>query len=263
MNLNEAHLIYFSPCFHTREIARMMGNDLAGRFGLNTPWEHDICTFSPMDEKMEMGARDLAILAAPVYGGRLPKMAVEGFKRHKGRDTPAILLVSYGSRAFEDALLELADAARSCGFKPVAAAACIAEHTIVPAIAQGRPDNADAAAIGAFMDYVACQLKSGRMGEPDIPGNRPYREYKPSPLPQYVDDNCVHCGQCARECPAHAIDLEEPAKVDAAKCFCCMRCVYICPAKARHPDARFIGAVKEKLAPFLNERKENSFFPPQ
>ena len=48
---------------------------------------------------------ELAIIGSPVYGGRLPNAAVSRLKRLKGNDTPAVIVVAYGNRAYEDALL--------------------------------------------------------------------------------------------------------------------------------------------------------------
>ena len=97
---------------------------------------------------------------------------------------------------------------------------------------------------------------------PSVPGNRPYRLFRPSPLPQTVDNNhCVRCGLCAQKCPTRAIDENDPAMVNPWRCISCMRCVNICPHGARRADEAMIRAVTEKLAPLCPERRGNSFFP--
>lgn len=259
MEISKISLVFFSPVYHTREIARILGKGLASRLRLDEPTEHDI-TVHP-ESPMAFGAKDLVILAAPVYGGRIPAPALERMRNFRGSHTPAIALASYGNRAFDDALLELADAAKELGFSLAAGAACVARHTIVTDCAVGRPNNADKAAIGNFAEKVAALLQCEKsIMEPRIPGNRPYREFKPSPLPQYVDDKCTLCGTCVKNCPVSAIDPDDVSKVAPDRCICCMRCVNICPADARRPAEKFMQAVHEKIFPLCSAPKENSFF---
>ena len=47
----------------------------------------------------------------------------------KADQTPAVIVVVYGNRAFEDALLELFQLVKEAGFIPVAAGAFIGEHS--------------------------------------------------------------------------------------------------------------------------------------
>lgn len=261
MEIETISLVYFSPVYHTRELARILGGCLADNLGLATPVERDITVKGAGSSAF--GSKDLAIFAAPVYGGRIPAPALERMREFKGRNTPAIVLASYGNRAFDDALLELAEAIKECGFSLVAGAACIAGHTIVTDCAAGRPNDANRAAVGKFAENMAALLKARplhEIEEPQIPGNRPYRLYSPSSLPQYVDDKCTHCGTCVKNCPVAAIDPDDVAQVAADRCICCMRCVNICPADARHASEKFMAAVHEKIYPLCSAPKENSFF---
>lgn len=88
----------------------------------------------------------LTVIAAPVYGGRVAPTALQRIKRLKGNNSPAIVVVVYGNRDYEDALLELRDTAVSLGFTPLAAGAFIGEHSYSTAempVAAGRPDDKD------------------------------------------------------------------------------------------------------------------------
>mgnify|MGYP007069439849 CR=1 FL=1 len=82
-------------------------------------------------------------MAGPVYGGRLPSLMVERLAPFCGKDTLAVTAVVYGNRAFEDALLELNDCVKAQGFRVAASAALVAEHSMVPSVAHGRPDGQD------------------------------------------------------------------------------------------------------------------------
>lgn len=93
---------------------------------------------------MDFGPDDLVLFGVPVYGGRIPSPAVQTLRRMQGSRTPAVLVAAYGNREYDDALLELADIAAANGFIPFAAAALIAEHSIMHSVAAGRPDAQDA-----------------------------------------------------------------------------------------------------------------------
>ena len=60
---------------------------------------------------MDFGPDDLVLFGVPVYGGRIPSPAVQTLRRMQGSRTPAVLVAAYGNRAYDDALLELADIA--------------------------------------------------------------------------------------------------------------------------------------------------------
>lgn len=108
-----------------------------------------------------LSADTVAVFAAPVYGGRIPRTALERMEGIRGEGTPAVVIAVYGNRAFEKAAAELADFVRARGFVPVAAAAFVGEHsysTERTPIAAGRPDGQDLAAAEAFGRAVRRKL---------------------------------------------------------------------------------------------------------
>src|SRR3990172_6317137 len=142
MNINSAKLIYFSPTQTTRKIIE----GIARGIRIGTVEHVDL---TPPDARMRKLAEmhdELAIIGSPVYSGRLPTDAVSRLRRLKGNDAPAVIVVVYGNRAYEDALSELRDLAIEAGLKPVAAGAFIGEHsysTDATPIAVRRPDAED------------------------------------------------------------------------------------------------------------------------
>ena len=63
-----------------------------------------------LNEGASLGPQDCLIAAFPVFSGRLPAFFKAWMDQIQGRDTPAVAVVVYGNRAYEDALLELSDA---------------------------------------------------------------------------------------------------------------------------------------------------------
>ena len=138
--LNGTRLIFFSPTHTSAKIARAIGEGI----GMGRRMETDL-TLDEQTSPIEMNG-ELCVIAVPVYGGRVAATALQRLQRLKGNGSPAILVVVYGNRDYEDALLELRDTAVQLGFVPLSASAFIGEHSFstpeLP-IAAGRPDADD------------------------------------------------------------------------------------------------------------------------
>jgi MauM/NapG family ferredoxin protein len=50
-------------------------------------------------------------------------------------------------------------------------------------------------------------------------------------LKRHVDESCIDCGRCIRECPTAAIS-EAPEKTVHAECIVCLHCAKVCPVSA-------------------------------
>ena len=86
---------------------------------------------------------EVVVFAAPVFGGRIPKLVTDKIRKLHGNGKRAVTLAVYGTRAYEDALLELNRAVEGQGFQVAASAALIVRHSIVPEVGAGRPDEKD------------------------------------------------------------------------------------------------------------------------
>lgn len=105
--------------------------------------------------------------------------------------------------AYEDALLELGDILAGDGFLPVAGAVFVAEHSMTAKVATGRPRKGELAEGKAFGEQLKAKLAKDDLSRPEIPGNRPYKERKPSggdPMYPATKENCIGCGICAKGC---------------------------------------------------------------
>lgn len=262
MKITKVHLVTFSPCGHTKTYGRQMATACAESAGLTDFEELNITPHARACDS-SFGGDELVLLGVPVYGGRIPGPAKEKFRRLRAQATPAIIFTTYGNRHYDDALREFVDLACEQGFRPVGAAACVAQHTLDAECAAGRPTKEDLAGASNFASEVTSMIASEM--EPgttrlSVPGNSPYKDYAPKALPQSVNDNCIMCGQCWLNCPTGAIATEEPARVDSASCIACMGCITICPVKARIPAAEFLQKVAERLAPLCATPKTNEYF---
>lgn len=261
MRINKVKLVYFSPTGTSRKVAESVAQ------GININVERvDLTPPGSESKKIKIMKDELAVIAAPVYSGRIPVAAARRLMTLKGSGGPAVLLAVYGNRAYEDALLELKDIATECGFKAVAAAAFIGEHSFSAdktPIAVGRPDGADLEKAKAFGEEVRKKLAAVEdVPEVAVPGNKPYRERSASdPMsPETDDGTCILCGMCAEVCPTGAVTVTDAVETVKADCIRCTACVKACPTGARawaHPG---IERAATWLYTNFSERREPETF---
>ena len=247
-------IVAFSPTGGTRQAAVFLAKGLAQHI-------QEVDLTLPEAHPLNFTKEDLVLFAGPVYGGRIPACMTDKLKKIRGNQTPAIIAAVYGNRAYEDALLELNDVVSEQGFKPLAAAALLAEHSIIHKLAEHRPDAWDQACLADFSNRILEQWETGQREIISvIPGSRPYKAWKSSPNVPVVSDACRRCGLCAQKCPVQAISKNSPSDTDPEKCIQCMRCISICPAHARSLPEQVLAVLGEHLQSFAGLRKENELY---
>lgn len=268
MPANKLEMLYFSPTGTTRKVVETIAGSIqAERRAATNLTNKAIRESGLMDSNS-----DLVIIGAPVYAGRIPKVVADYFARTRVNNIHAVLVVLYGNREYDDALMELYDVASTAGFIPIACAAFIGEHSFATEelpMAPGRPDDTDLEKARQF--GVAIQQSIDSLLEYDsshrilIPGNG---DYKKKVRPQYpikpgrLNEECTLCEVCIEACPVAAISIDERSdlKTNIDLCIMCFACVKLCPAKARGIDNSFWSAFVENLHKLCLQRKEPEIY---
>ncbi len=263
-------IIYFSPTRGGEKIAKaiqsgMNGNDNDELFNISV--NHKYIT----DDFMELTEEIPVVFVIPVYGGHIPKIAAERLDKIRGKNNqPAVIVVVYGNRAFENALIDLDRFVSERGFNTIAAAAFVCEHSYSnpdTPIASGRPDDkdlVDATEFGRlvkekivnrdFTTVDAASLKDEPSPENSLKNFIAFvknyqAEQSTSPktyIPNLDQCKCSDCGQCIELCPTEAI--REDLSTDPTRCIKCCACVKQCPEEARSFQSPFAKPLSENFS---------------
>lgn len=259
MEFEHTNLIYFSPTKTTKKIVENVASQL------QKETKHFDLTYS--NTNPINFSNELVIIGTPVYGGRLPTVAVERLKQLKAENTLAILVAVYGNRDFEDALLELKNLVKELGFTPFAGAVFIGEHsysTSTTPIAQNRPDTLDSNQAKEFAKKIQNKLQILYTSKDDleVPGNFPYKDAMPpnTVAPVVNEELCCLCVECIDVCPTEAIYMDECIETTTNLCIRCSACIKTCPQEARVFESDIVKAIAVKLSTNCNQRKEPQFF---
>lgn len=243
MEIKRAVSLYFSPTGGTHKTVQAVAKGL----GAAEQLELDRTSFDSRWAGETLREGDVAVIGVPVYYGRVPNLMVEFFRYIESNQIPAVLVVVYGNRAYEDALLELKDESIKHGFLPIAAGAFIGRHSFTDKLGGGRPDRddlsaaeqlgRDAAALLAGQDPASLNLT--------VPGTFPYHPATDLPIAPATDlSKCIGCMTCQKNCPVQAINPLDVSETDGWRCLLCAKCIQACPK-----GAKYIGAapLQEKI----------------
>lgn len=249
MNCN---LILFSPTGGTEKAARMLCAALSP-----ITKTIDLTDLSLASTNLSAASDEIAVIALPSYGGRVPTLAAKRLTNIHADGTPCVLLCVYGNRAYEDTLIEMEDLSKQCGFTVIAAVAAVAEHSIVHQYATNRPDAADEKNLKKIGTKILEKLSHGPTESSfAIPGNRPYKKASGVGLVPKASSACVSCGLCAEKCPAGAIRKDHLQTANAHLCISCMRCVVKCPHAARKVNEAMVAVASLAIKKACSVRKE-------
>ena len=248
------HQIIFSPTGGTRRVSEILCHGMGVESVVT-----DLCVKSDDIQLTDIHEGDLAVIAMPVYAGRVPALAVERLQKVKPNGAKCVVVAVFGNRAYDDALLEMQDVATEMGFRVIAAVGAVAEHSIIRKYGKGRPDADDEQTLRHFGADIISKAEGSDCTMPKVPGNRPYKQGGKVPQPK-GRRGCNRCGVCAKQCPADAIPLSDPKTVDTAKCISCMKCVSVCPTGARGIGMMMNFLATQGLKKVCASRKENELY---
>jgi len=250
-------VVYFSPTGGVEKVTKRLAEGLEGKKEYHNLMEKRI------EKKLVIHDEETLVLAMPVFSGRIPEYC-EGSIRHiHANGRPAIIVAVYGNRAFDDALVEMEDMLTEQGFDVVAAGAFIAQHSLFPEIAVGRPDEQDIKTIDGFAKACEKKLakyKHEKFAAPEIPGTRPYRERSKKVNVPTTTMKCNKCRTCVQICPVHAIGNDHPKKIDEKKCIGCAACVAACPTGARCYSGAGYKLTKSSITSAAKGRRNPEIF---
>ena len=259
------NLVYFSPTSNTKKIV----HSIAEGIGINSINEIDLTHLSKKEiEKIEI-ENQLTIIGAPVYRGRISKDAAERLKCLKAQNSYAIVVVVFGNRGYDDALIELKNIVMEAGFKILSAGVFVGEHSFSnenKMIAHARPDKDDLSLAVDFGRRSYEKIISSNLYDLNknlnIPGNFPYKENAKMPVFSLITDEekCNLCGKCVEVCPVSAITLNHKISTDDAKCILCFACIKKCENNAIGFNDTVLDKMIEGLHAVCQERKEPEIF---
>ncbi|MGD0885356.1 MAG: EFR1 family ferrodoxin [Thermodesulfovibrionales bacterium] len=269
MKIESLKLVYFSPTGTTKKIIQAIARGIS----LSDMEMVDITKPEGRKQRLRTSESELLIIGMPVYFGRVQANAIEWLNTIEAHNTPTVCVVVYGNREYDDALLELKDAAIKIGCIPFACAAFIGEHSfsnLEAPIAAGRPDADDLSHAQLFAEKIRNKISSlpsiNHIADISVPGSYPYKDMIDSKKKLSsvdfisVDNSCSQCGTCAQHCPVGAIDSGNSISIDTRRCILCRACIKACPENARKIKNDMIKNIALRLSQMCQDRKEPVFF---
>lgn len=271
-NLSFIRTLYFSATGTTEKTVLFLAEHLSASLGIPVK-STDFTSIGARDQNYLFSKNELLIVGVPVYAGRVPNVLLPFLsgKLH-GENTPAVSIVLYGNRNYDDALLELNTLLKNSGCIPFASAAMIGEHSFSTTLASGRPDHTDFNQLQEFEQHICKRLRSANPLSPvSVPGSNPIRPYytprdhlgnpvnilKVKPVTDTA--RCTQCGFCSQICPMGSIEESDCSKIPGI-CIKCCACVKKCPHQAKYfADDKYLYHQHELEAGYTR-RAEPEFY---
>lgn len=265
--------MYFSPTGTTEKIVQELVEILALKFECEKAYV-DFTLPEVRDHVQCFKEDDLVVFGTPVYAGRVPNVLLKYIHTVQGGNALTVPVVLFGNRNYDDALAELQTLLYEDGFRPVAAAAFVGEHSFSEILGAGRPDNADMEVADKFAEDIYKKLTIDKFPEKGellaVGGEYPSKGYyqprdrKGNPVDirkvkPKTSENCTDCKLCAKVCPMGSISFEDVREFTGI-CIKCGSCIKKCPVGAKYYDAESYLYHQHELEEEYTRRAEPSLF---
>jgi ferredoxin len=173
---------------------------------------------------------------------------LESLNKLRGIGKWAVPVAVYGLRSAEATIQELSGLLRNRGFKILAGANFVAEHSFShdkAPIAKGRPHEGDLAIAADFGKKITEKMNKGLEeapieSKPLKAGENYTRKREDWPenatgkmvnVPSFPSEKCNQCQICVESCPTGAINADTYV-IEGYECRRCFACVKVCPTEA-------------------------------
>ena len=290
--MQKLKVYYFSPTGGTLQVAQRLAERMVKVLHIEVEY-HSYTLPQKREELPVFDADDIVLWATPVYAGRIPNKTLDYVRSaltHSNNNTikqsrnPSIALVTFGNRAYDNALAELVGLMDEGGMHPVGAAAVVTRHAFSDTLGAGRPNEEDLAALDRFADQLAEKLPATQKDKKQfsilnsqfsilkVPGEaHPEKFYIPlktnstpagflKAKPSCAPQRCTRCGKCQEVCPMGCIATNEGIPTFDGICIKCQACRRICPTGAiAFTDPEYLSHVAMIERTFA-EPKQSEFF---
>ena len=169
--------IYFSPVGGTALMTGRLVEEIASVLRECSPEEITAeCFDISRTEEIGFGEDTIAVIAMPSYVGKLPLPGINALRAMDGGKATAVTAVSYGGRSYGNALYELNDLAKECGFSVIGAGAFAISYMARRGSSTSSVPTMDVPAIAEFGKAASAKIR--RLGGCEIEGLK----IKPAPL---------------------------------------------------------------------------------
>ena len=263
----KTQLLYFSPTHTTQQVLRSIQEGLAGEISA------DICITTPADRQILADndyalEGDIIIVGLPVYGSKPPSLVLPVLKQLQGQGKALIIIGVYGNVKTTDFLSMTWSLFEPNGFKLIAAAEFIGEHSFSGTrltLGLNRPDAEDLKKAVQFGQDLRKKIDAQPLN------SYPSLKMESIPLPEYNNgapsslkspvvnlERCIKCGVCSTSCPTGAINPED-FSIQEDKCIGCFACAKLCASQAR--SIEFVeDSAFEKYNKYVSPRQEPKYF---
>ena len=117
--------IFFSPLGDTARVCAACAAALAETGGGADICVYDFTLPAARQSFPPVSKEDIVVFGVPTYAGRVPNVLLKYLHTIEGRGAASIALVTFGNRAFDNALRELCELLASRGFSVAAGGAAV------------------------------------------------------------------------------------------------------------------------------------------